>query len=84
MIDVTCRNCRQETRVPMYFSDARITTERYSTFDANEYRAIVTGKAICPHCGREINEIFNGLISRSDIIHFATKRNSGGDVNEMH
>ena len=80
MITITCKNCHQEITVPMYFSDVRITTESYSLYDTKDYRAIATGRAICPLCGMEVNEIFSGLITKSDIVKFATERNtSKGD-----
>ena len=81
MVTITCKNCRQEITVPMYFSDIKITTEVYTTFDTKDYRAMATGRAICPLCGAEVYEIFNGLITKSDIISFATKRNSNQGVN---
>lgn len=81
MVTITCKNCKQEITVPMYFSNIRIATEMYSTFDNVDYHATATGKAICPLCGAEVWEIFSGLISESDIISFATKRynNQGGN-----
>ena len=80
MITITCKNCHQEITVPMYFSGIKITTEVYTTFDTTDYRAIATGRAICPLCGAEVHEIFNGLITKSDIVKFATERStSKGD-----
>jgi hypothetical protein len=74
MITITCKHCKNEITVPMYFSDVKITNESYMALDAVEYRAIATGKAICPLCGNEVREICSNVFSRQDIIDFATKR----------
>ena len=69
---ITCKHCKQEVEVPMYFYNARITTEAYLQLNAEEYRAIINGKAICPLCGTEIREIFHSRISSEDILWLAT------------
>lgn len=69
---ITCKNCKQETEVPMYFYNTRITTETYARLGAQEYKAFVDGKAICPLCGTEIREIFHSRISSEDIIWLTT------------
>lgn len=74
MITITCNHCRNEITVPMYFSDVRITNASYMKFDEVEYRAMATGRAICPRCGSEVKEICSNVFSKQDIIDFATKR----------
>lgn len=68
---ITCKHCKQEVNVPMYFYDAMITTETYLNLH-QDYKAIVNGKAICPACGTEIQEIFYSTISTDDIVWLAT------------
>ena len=74
MITITCNHCRNEITVPMYFSDVKITSGAYMPYDTVDYRAVATGRAICPVCGHEVNEICSNLFSKQDIIDFATKR----------
>ena len=74
---ITCIRCKQKVEVSMYFYGERIvTTESFMDFDI-EYKALVNGKAICPICGKEIQEIFHSIISKRDIISLAT----GADIN---
>ena len=69
---ITCKHCKQEVEVPMYFYNARITTQTYLQFGTEDYRAIIDGKAICPLCGIEMREIFHSSISDEDILWLAT------------
>ena len=74
MISITCNKCKQEVEVPMYFYDAHINTlDSHMVREREYYRAVVSGKAICPYCGTEIREIFYSEISDEDIIRIATK-----------
>ena len=70
---ITCRHCKQEVDVPMYFYNPRITTETFLQLNTAEYKAFVDGKAICPVCGTEIREIFHSTISTDDIIWLTTR-----------
>jgi hypothetical protein len=49
-----------------------ITKHQYFPEDAIEYTALVRGKAICPFCGQEIQETFEKLVTKTDIIRIAT------------
>ena len=70
---ISCRYCKQEVIVPLYFYYARIVSQR--NFMGDEYKlAMVKGKAICPGCGETIDETFQQEISDKDIIRLATGR----------
>ena len=69
---ITCKHCKQEVEVPMYFYNSRITSDSFLQFGTVEYKAFVDGKAICPVCGTEIRETFCSTISTDDIIWLAT------------
>lgn len=79
----TCRACRNDVNVPMYFYDIRITTEVFIPGDANEYRAVALAKATCPRCGEEINEKFSSVITRGDIVWLAIGMGGARDE-EIH
>jgi hypothetical protein len=69
---VTCECCKEEMRIPLYFSNARIISTEMSALN-NEvyYEAVVEGKAICPNCGCMINKSFKKHISPGHIIELA-------------
>ena len=72
MINITCKHCNREVRVAMYFSDARIcTTKDFVDNRADQYKAMVDGRALCPVCGKEIHEIFVQEIIEEDIVSLA-------------
>ena len=75
MINITCNNCKQKVEVPMYFYNVYISTHDSHMIreKAEYYRAITSGKAICPNCGTEIRETFYSEISDEDIIRIATE-----------
>jgi hypothetical protein len=50
-----------------------ITKHQDFPHDAVEYTALVRGKAICPFCGLEIQETFEKLVTKTDIIKIATR-----------
>jgi uncharacterized protein (UPF0212 family) len=67
----TCQNCKEEVDVAMYFYNHMITKEKYFLTQATEYKALVTGKAICPCCGMDIKKTFSSIISNKDIVKLA-------------
>lgn len=78
MIDLTCKHCKQEVTVAMYYFNAKILTHakiitHENAYVAEEqcYEAVASGKAICPKCGAEIREIFSEDISTDAIIKLA-------------
>ena len=72
MINITCKHCNQEVEVAMYFSQARIVTLDSMNVPREQYsKAMVNGKAICPLCGKDINEVFHREIHTEDIIKLA-------------
>lgn len=68
---ITCKRCKEEVEVAMYFFNKRITTKCYLPGDPEEYHAVTFGRAICPCCGAEINEKFSSMISSKDIVQLA-------------
>lgn len=72
MINLTCKHCKQEVSVAMYYFNAKIITHE-NAYGAGEqcYEAVVNGKAICPKCGKEIIEIFRDEVSTGAIIKLA-------------
>lgn len=72
MINITCKHCNQEVEIAMYFSQARIVTlDSMNVPREQYYKAMVNGKAICPLCGKDINEVFHREIHTEDIIKLA-------------
>lgn len=74
MINIICKHCNQEVEVAMYFSQARIVTLdniNINTPREQYYKAMVNGRAICPLCGKDINEVFYRDIRTEDIIKLA-------------
>lgn len=72
---ITCKACKKEVKVSMYFYDERIERRQFLPSDPVEYRAVADGKAICPACGADICERFSTLISDRTIVWLAM----GGD-----
>ena len=68
---ITCRHCKEEIDVAMYFCNHIITKESSFCDRYIEYEAAVTGKTICPCCGTEINERFSSTIYNDDIVRLA-------------
>ena len=71
---ITCKRCKEEVEVPMYFYDSQIIKTSFLPTDAETYAAASRGKAICPMCGYEMNEYFHSAISERDIITLAVGR----------
>ena len=78
MLKITCKKCKQEVTVPLYFYDIRILTEEEPLYRTKNYVASAIGKAICPCCGDEIYERCRNLIYNDDIVALATRRYSNG------
>lgn len=74
MLKVTCKHCKEEVIVPLYFYDIRILVEDNPMNMRREYTASALGKAICPCCGNEILEHCKCPITLSDIENLATRR----------
>lgn len=74
MIKLTCKHCKQEVVVPLYFYDIRILVEDNPNQMNRDYTASALGKAICPDCGYEIHEHCKCPITLSDIEKLATRR----------
>ena len=71
MKTVQCNNCKNDVRVAFYFYGERIVTHDSVIDCGQNYEAIVNGRAVCPACGKEINEIFHKTISKESIIDIA-------------
>jgi hypothetical protein len=69
---VTCSRCKIESDLKFYFYDQMITKHQDFPQDAVEYTAFVRGKAICPFCGLEIQETFEKIVTKTNIIKIAT------------
>ena len=69
---ITCKYCKEEVDVALYFSDALITTEENFCEGYTYYVARTRGRAICPVCGTTIDKSFNERITKRDIIKLAT------------
>lgn len=78
MLKITCKKCKQEVTVPLYFYDIRILTEEEPIYRTKTYVASAKGKAICPCCGDEIYEHCRNPIYNDDIVALATRRYSNG------
>ena len=79
MESVTCKNCRQEVEVAMYFYGAEIISQAsYDEPGKQYYKAKVSGKATCPVCGMDIHETYWDDISTKDIINLAKGINKHG------
>ena len=70
---ITCKSCKQQVEVNMYFYNAEIKViDDLDRLGKKLYTATADGKAICPNCGKEIREIFYRFIPDKDIIRFCT------------
>ena len=69
---VTCKSCKQEVDVALYFYDAHIQMVEDPVHFFNYSRALCRAKAICPCCGQEIQEYFEREIPKNTIIKLAT------------
>ena len=78
---ITCKHCKNEVDVSMYFYDAQIISTTHFFGDQVLYDAAARGKAICPLCGCEINEYFCSMISSSEIVTLAIRKEL---ANEKH
>ena len=76
MIKVTCKHCKQEVVVPLYFSEAYIHIEDNPQNLQRDYIAMARGRTICPNCGNDIMEFCKCPLYRDDIIDLATRRYS--------
>ena len=75
---IICKYCKNTVDIPMYFYDHRIHTATDFMTTAKEYTSVIWGKAICPCCGSEINEMFSSVISKRDIERLAI----GKEINQ--
>ena len=73
-MNITCKCCKEEVEVSMYFYNSQIIKTSFLPDDAETYTAVSRGKAICPICGYEMNEWFRSEISEKDIIALAVRR----------
>ena len=71
MMSVQCTDCKQKVKVAFYFYNEQIVTHDSVVCAGQYYEAMVNGRAICPHCGKVINEIFHKTISKESIINMA-------------
>ena len=69
---VTCKACKQEVEVALYFYDACIQKVEDPIQCLSYPKALCRAKAICPSCGQEIHEYFDKDISKKTIIKLAT------------
>ena len=74
---LTCKNCKEEVDVSMYFYDSQIINQTYFLSNTVEYTAVTRGKAICPLCGHEMHEYFKSAISPREIIELAVGKEMG-------
>ena len=73
-MNITCKRCKEEVDVSMYFYDAQIIKTSFLPTDAETYDAVSRGKAICPLCGYEMNEYFCSQIPEREIIALSVGR----------
>lgn len=71
-VKVVCEGCREEMRLPLYFSNVRILSHEVTALNGERYyEAVAEGKTICPNCGCTINKQFKKEISNNKIIALA-------------
>ena len=71
-MNITCKACKQEVDVALFFYDAHIQKVEDPIHCFSYSRALCRAKAICPCCGQEIHEYFEKDISKQTIIKLAT------------
>ena len=71
-MNVTCKACKQEVDVALFFYDAHIQKVEDPIQCLSYPIALCRAKAICPCCGQEIYEHFEKEISKQTIIKLAT------------
>lgn len=74
MLKLTCLECKNDVIVNPHLYDPRIVVSEEFLSHEKTYTAKVNGKALCPHCGGDICEIFTCPISTSDIVDLALRR----------
>ena len=70
---VCCEKCKAVSDVNMYFYNPHIISQAYRPGDPEEYKAVVSGRAICPICGYEIDSTFTSFLFTGDIVDLATR-----------
>ena len=80
LVTVTCPHCQEEAEVAMYFYDPEIIMQDHPGLFVNCYKAKVSGRAICPCCGREIVENYWDDITKKDITNLAMGVNKHGGI----
>jgi hypothetical protein len=75
---ITCKCCKEEVEVALYFYNQKITVDSYAPTFTRYYRAMTSAKAICHCCGAEINESFSSEISSYDIVQLAIGKGGAG------
>ena len=78
-MNITCKRCKEEVDVSMYFYDAQIIKTSFLPTDAETYGAVSRGKAICPLCGYEMHEYFKSVISPREIIELAVGKETNNE-----
>lgn len=74
MLKLTCGICKNEIVVNPYFYAPKIKVEEDPSLCRRIYVATVAGEYFCPSCGATTNQIFECLISTSDIIDLALRQ----------
>ena len=74
MLKIDCDTCKEEVIVNMYMSQPTINFHRDGLHDIISWSARVTGRAICPKCGAEIEKRFESEIYPSDVTDLALRR----------
>lgn len=74
MLKIECNTCKEEVIVNMHMSRPTINFHRDGFNDRIAWSARVTGRAICPKCGAEIEKQFESEIGPSDVIDLALRR----------
>ena len=75
MILITeCPKCHKENPINMYLHDIEILIHEDIMDYVNSYKASAVGNGICPSCGANIREVYNTVLTRSDIAELATRK----------
>lgn len=78
---VTCDKCKKAVGVNMYFFNIKI--KQFSDpFLCNTelYRALCSGKSICPNCGADILKNYSRPIENEDILKLALGKEINNEI----